>query len=424
MQKKWKLLLLLFTSLILVLSACNDEEEKSKEEKTENQEKKEEDKESDKTTVSMDEFAVAPTELNDNGLENLITYNTKNATRIPGKDPIETSIIVSQTIWPATHKENQPGTVILAPLGNWQYALAGTNLIHHPNNGPLLYINKDNIPSTVLNEIQRLNPLGNKNDTQVLVLGDVTDAVLTQLTDYNVEQITGKSPAEFALNIDKTYADVSDGYPQGVIIASAEEENKLYTIPAVNWIAHMPESILYVSGNELPQETIQALKQRKEKANIYLLGPEMVLSKVLEEQLSEYGKVKRIGAKEGDPVATSIEFAKFKDKDNKFGWGYTSSGKGIAFVSTEDPEAAIAAAPFSHLGKHAPLIWLDKGELQQETYDFLANIKPMFKDSPSEGPYNHAFIIGDTNAIPYLTQGIIDDKLEIVQETGEGHGGH
>lgn len=437
MVKKVKTLtvLSLLSVLLLVLGACSNgnEEKNSNNEDMDNMEEMdnmdhdnmemdEEGKETGNSSGMKEMFAKAPEAFNNNAATNLLTQNTKNVTRIPTDDPIEASIYISQTIWPSTHKENQPGTVILAPLDSWQISLAGADLIHHPNNGPILFTNKESISSNVLNEIKRLNPIGNSNGTQVMIMGEVSDSVKGQLSDYKMEQIKGENPAAFAKNIDEAYAKVSGGYPDSVIIASSEEKNKHYSIPAVNWIAHMPEPLLYVSDSGIPKETQDALKERNNKANIYILGPESVISKEMEDQLKDYGNVKRIGAK--DPVSTSIEFAKFKDKDTKFGWGLTEPGHGVSFVSTETPEVAIAAAPFSHMGKHAPVIWLNKGGLQKETYDFLASIKPTFKDDPTTGPYNHSFLVGTAKQIPYKTQGIIDDKLEIVQENGEGHGGH
>lgn len=376
----------------------------------------------DSQSTKNQDFSKAPAQFNPNAEESLIVQNTKNITRIPVADPIRASIYVSQTIWPATHKENQPGAVILSPVGQWQTTLAGADLIHHPNNGPILLIHQDNIPDKVLSEIKRLNPTGNRNGTQIVVLGDVSNNVINQLSGYKIEQIKGKNPAEFARNVDQAYAEVSEGYPESVIIVSSEDQHKLYSIPAVNWISHMPEPILFAAEHELPKETKDALKKRNKKANIYILGPEKVISKDVENQLKEYGTVHRIAG--NDPVTTSIEFAKFKDKDTQFGWGITEPGHGVSFISTDSPELALAAAPFSHLGKHAPMIWLNKGQLQQETYDFLASIKPTFQDDPTTGPYNHGFIIGDQKQISFQTQGILDDKLEIAQEDGHGHGGH
>lgn len=255
-----------------------------------------------------------------------------------------------------------------------------------------------------------------------MVMGEVNQNILNGLGEYKVESINGTDLAEFAASVDKKYADVSGGdYPNSVIIVSSDEDAKLFSLSAINWIAHMPEPVLFVSKDEIPQATTDALKERK-KANIYVLGPETVISSKVANDLGDYGKVTRIEGK--DAISTSIEFAKFKDKTTKFGWGLTEPGHGVSFISTESPELAIAAAPFSHLGKHAPLIWLDKGNVSDAVYQFLASIKPTFKDDPTSGPYNHGFVIGTQMEIPFTNQGILDDKLEIVLENGEGHSGH
>ena len=51
---------------------------------------------------------------------------------------------------------------------------------------------------------------------------------------------------------------------------------------------------------------------RKDKANIYVLGPEKIVSKEVEKELSKYGKVTRISGE--TPTENSIAFAKFKDE--------------------------------------------------------------------------------------------------------------
>ena len=73
----------------------------------------------------------------------------------------------------------------------------------------------------------------------------------------------------------------------------------------------MPEPLLYVTKNEVPQATIEALKERKGKANIYVVGPESIISADVEKKLGEHGTVTRISGK--DPVENSIAFAKFRD---------------------------------------------------------------------------------------------------------------
>ncbi|MFJ8530769.1 cell wall-binding repeat-containing protein [Bacillus sp. NPDC094106] len=399
------------------LAACGQTSTEQKKTEGAKEQKNEHQKE-----MKMNHEAMAPKEMNANASSNLLTTSLKNITRLNTNDPVQMAVLTSQTIWSATHKENQPGAVILVPANQWQLGVASADLIHHPNNGPILFINKESIPEATLQEIKRLNPLGTKDGTQIMVMGDVESSVLDQLKEYKVKQIKETDPATFAKDVDKEYADITGKYPDSVIIGSSEEEGRLYTTPAVSWIAHMPEPLLYVGKDKVPEATIEALKARKGKANIYVLGPEKVISKEVEKQLEKYGKVMRISGE--TPTENAIAFAKFKDEKTKFGWGFTKPGHGVSFVSTETPDLAIAGAPFSHMGKHAPVLLLDKGKVSQPVYDLLATIQPKFKDDPTLGPYNHGFVLGNTENISFETQGILDERLEIVQENGEGHSGH
>ena len=45
--------------------------------------------------------------------------------------------------------------------------------------------------------------------------------------------------------MDKEYADITGSYPNSVIIGSSEEEGRLYTTPAVNWISYARTTTLY-----------------------------------------------------------------------------------------------------------------------------------------------------------------------------------
>lgn len=430
MKKKFFLLIVSVTA-ILLLAACTNNEPMNHgnmdkndmdHENMEEQEHQGHGEDTSFNDIDRDRFAQAPTNFNTNASENLLSLNTKNITRLNTNDPIEAAVLASQTIFPSTHEENQPGTVILVPVNEWQLGLASANLIHHPNNGPILFISENEIPALTKNELARLNPIGNAEGTQVMVMGDVSESVLSELDDYQVETIQGSDYAKFAASVDEKFAQVVGGnYPESVIVVSSDEEAKLFSLVAANWIAHMNESILYVSKNDIPEATVEALTKR-DNANIYLLGPESILSSELEQKLSEFGKVTRIAGE--NPVTTSISFAAFKDKETSFGWGLTEPGHGVSFISTETPILAIAGAPFSHLGKHAPVIWLDGGEVEESLYQFLATIKPTFTDDPTQGSYNHGFILGTLNDVSYQTQGILDEKLEIVSASGDGHGDH
>ncbi|GAE24977.1 hypothetical protein JCM9140_944 [Halalkalibacter wakoensis JCM 9140] len=367
------------------------------------------------------EAATAPSSFNERAENGLLVENTKNVTRINQEDPVMASIAVAQTVWPATHEENQPGTVIVAPVGDWQYSLAALTLVHHPNDGPLLYMD-DSISEEVIAEINRLQPKGNDEGIQVLVVGNVDEQELTKLNDFQVQNITGDSPADFAEKIEQIFFDTIGHVHPSVIIGSADDEAIGYTVPTGNWIAHMNESLLFVQNDEIPEETRQALEKREGEAIIYLAGPEHIISEDVENELREYGTVHRVAG--DDVVQQAIQFSSFKDEQTNFGWGITTPGHGFVFTSTETPELAIAAAPLAHLGKHAPMLWLENGEVTDSIYRYLATVKPAFKEDPTEGPYNHGYVIGTFGKISFETQGVIDDKLEIVSITGDDHAHH
>ncbi|UVI28510.1 cell wall-binding repeat-containing protein [Paenibacillus spongiae] len=349
---------------------------------------------------------------------------SKNTTRINTSDPATAAVIVSQSLWMATSDDNRPGGVILANPDDWQSTLASADLIHHPNNGPVLFVNKDGIPEVTLNELKRLKPTGvDMNDgIQAILVGDLDEKVEVEIKGLGLktDHIKGDNPAAAAQAIDAYYTKVAKENPASVIVGSMESE--AYTLPAVNWIAHMPEPLLYVKKDEIPVETVEALKTRGGKANIYILGPESVISVNVEEQLGQYGKAVRIAGK--DPYENAVAFAQYKDPVTGFGWGITTPGHNFSFVSEDTHALALAAAPFSHLGKHAPLLLTEEDQMPESLRNYVMSIQPKYKMSPTEGPYNHAWITGGRDAISIAAQGEIDSMLEIVSESGTGHGSH
>ncbi|MCR8845569.1 cell wall-binding repeat-containing protein [Paenibacillus sp. SC116] len=348
---------------------------------------------------------------------------TKNTTRINSSNPVESAVLVSKTLWPATANDNRPGAVILASTERWGAALASLDLVHHPNNGPLLYMDKNGIPQATLDEIKRLKPIGiGQAKEQVIVIGGSSNKVKEQLNKagFKASFVAGKDDAEIAEQIDTLYTKASGSQPDGVIVGSLDSPE--YTIPAGNWIAHMLEPLLFVTKKEIPKATIRALEKRKGRANIYVIGPESVVSADLENKLKQYGTVKRIAGK--NPIENSIAFAKYKDETTGFGWGITTPGHNLSFVPADNHLLAISAAPFSHLGKHAPLIWTEKEKMPNSVMDYVMTLQPKYKVTPTEGPFNHAWIVGNEKDLTPEAQGEIDSMLEIVSASGKGHGDH
>lgn len=349
---------------------------------------------------------------------------SKNTTRINTDDPIEAAVLVSRTLWMATNEDNRPGSIILTSADHWQNTVVSADLIHHPSNGPILFVQQDGIPEATAKELKRLNPKGVESNggVQVILVGDLDPKVEEQVKELGLktDKVVADHPAALAKAIDAYYVKVAGETPSSVIIGSMDRE--AYTMPAVNWIAHMPEPLLYVKKDEIPQETKEALQTRGGKANIYVLGPESVISSQVEKELKQFGKTVRISGE--DPYSNAIAFAKYKDPETGFGWGITTPGHNFSFVSSHSQALAIAAAPFSHLGKHAPLLWTDKDSMPESVMSYVMSVQPKFEKSPTEGPYNHAWITGTASMISEGAQGEIDSMLEIVAKSSGGHGGH
>jgi len=346
---------------------------------------------------------------------------TKNTTRITGGSAEEIALSASRMIWPATANGTKPNVVLLAPSDNWQTQLVGLDLVHHPSDGPLLVTEKGKVSEVVLNEIKRLNPKGAQDGTQVITIGMEANAV-KQITDASlkVKEIKGETPEKIAAAIDEYYASVDGELPQSVVVSTSEKAE--FAAPAGSWISHMPEPLLYVTKDKIPAETEAALKRRNGKANIYLLGPEDAVGKQVENDLKKHGNVIRISG--NDPVTNAIAFAKYKDAKTGFGWGITQPGHGLVLVNVENISKSLPALPFAHRGKHAPLLLTEKEKAPETLLTYLKELKPLFKKEPTEGPYNHMYIVGGSDWVSDEQQGDLDHLIEIEAANGKGHGAH
>ncbi|OXM15492.1 ArsR family transcriptional regulator [Paenibacillus herberti] len=351
---------------------------------------------------------------------------TKNTTRINTASPVEAAVLVSRTLWPAQSKASRPGAVILADPTDWASAAAAAHLIHHPHNGPVLYVTGESIPSATLQELQRLQPTGVKGSGVQVILTGKLEAGVEQAAEelgFKTTRVEGGNAAELAAAADAYFIQSAGEISEGVIIGSSDEE--AFTMPAAYWSAHMPEPLLYVSGDRIPIATVQALQKRGGKASIYIIGPEKAVSAKLEEELSAYGNVTRISGK--DAYENAIAFAKFKDNSTGFGWGVNEPGRNLTLSNVETPQLALAGAPFAHLGKHAPLIWTSKNAMPGSVMEYVMSLQTKYEQSPADGPFNHAWLLGGTAQLTEAAQGELDAMLEISSASSAsdgGHGGH
>jgi hypothetical protein len=375
------------------------------------------------------------------------TIATKTTTRLYGASPFEEAVSVTQHVWPAAVPENNPAENNNVPDRPWGLtlvtpddpltAITAVPLIHFPDDAPILYVTKDGIPQVTMNEIKRLGDTGMSrfNNVDAFLVGAAANpAVENQLKAAGLKyvEVTAPSVPELANKVDQLYgsiqnsdtgvADMGNGI-QNVMIGSMDGTDYRYLLPATHWVAHMPTGLLWVTKNSVPQATIDALKRRNGRARIYLFGGAEQISSAVARQLAAYGPVIRITNDDpvdfnappvDNPVDTAIAFAKMWDPAGMVGWKITGPGHGFTLVNIDDWQAAVASAPLSHLGFHAPLLFTDgSGALPPAVEAYYKSVAPTYLTTPADGPYNMTFVIGSWSQIGWPVQARVDYVSEM-----------
>jgi hypothetical protein len=318
------------------------------------------------------------------------TIGTKTTQRLYGANPYEEAVSITQHIWPAAVAENVPTENNNVPDRPWALTLltpddpltdiTATPLIHFPDDAPVLYVTKQGIPQVTLNEIKRLGDTGisRYNNVDAFLVGAAANsAVENQLKAIGLKyvDVTGSSVPDLANKVDKLYGSIQNpdtGVPDmgngmvNVMIGSMDGTDYRYLLPATHWVAHMASGLLWVTKNSVPQATVDALQRRDGQARIYLFGGPDQISSAVAKQLAQYGTIIRVTNNDNvafnanpvdNPVDTAIAFAKMWDPSGMVGWKITGPGHGCTLVNISDWQAAVASAPLSHLGFHAPLLF-------------------------------------------------------------------
>jgi hypothetical protein len=206
-----------------------------------------------------------------------------------------------------------------------------------------------------------------------------------------------------------------------VMIGSLQDYK--YVLPATHWVAHMASGLFWVNRNSVPAATVAGLKRRGGMVNIYLFGGPKQISQKVASELSKYGRIVRIST--NDNVAfnanpknsapnTAIEFAKMWDPAGMTGWKITGPGHGFTLVNENDWQAAVASAPLSHLGFHAPLLMTtDPDKLPASVDSYYKSVAPTYTSTPADGPYNMTYVIGSWKKVSWPLQAHVDFVSEM-----------
>lgn len=335
------------------------------------------------------------------------TFATKNTTRVGGADAIADAAAVAQAVFPARSGEaSRPGAVTLVDSGDWRAPLVASVFMARPVRAPLLFAADGKLPAATRAALDALRPTGadEVGRAQVVRVGDVPRPDGLRSTD-----VPGKDPVALAAAVDRLSTAAQGAPSDSVVIVPLDAPE--FAMPAAAWAAKSGDSVLFSRRQEVPEETMAALR-RHQQPTIYVLGPRRLIGGRAIAQLRRAGTVTRIEG--SDPTSNAIAFARFADGD--FGWGVTDPGHGLVFASPRQPLAAAAAAPLSASGTYGPLLLVDpRGGLPPSLGQYLLDIQPGYRKDPVRGVYNRGWLIGDENAVSAATQSRIDALLEITQ---------
>ena len=347
---------------------------------------------------------------------------TKNTTRVDGADPIANAAGVALAEYPSVATGTHPEVVVLAPTDDWQASIASSVFASPPFHAPILLSDSSSLPSATSEALAQMDPIGSgpAGGAQVIAVGDVP-----KTHGQRQARISGSDPYALAASIDRFVSAATGSASPDVVIASGD--NPAYAMPAAGWAAESGNPILFVNGSGIPSATRQALLAHQHP-HIYVLGPASVIPDKVTKQLSKYGTVKRVSG--NDPASNSVAFAIYRDPPcpngqpcahvpGSFGWALRSPGHGYVLLNQAEPLDAAASAPLSASGSFGPQLILNSGgSLPSSILNFFLNYAtPGYtQEGPTAAVYNHAWIIGNVQAVSVPVQAQIDALLEAVPQ--------
>lgn len=303
-----------------------------------------------------------------------IHFNTKNTTRFLGIKPQEVAAQVARAVYPGTTANNAPNVLIVFDDDNWQAALKGASLIR-PLNALLL-------PASAVSSLP--------DDIEVAGSEQMDGAQALLMAGASVEGDRFTSQELAAADVARLLED-SGAAPQHAIVV--DNEDPATALLAAPWAAYSGDLILF------EDEPVPA------GMPAFLLGA------------AENGSdLPRIGSANAN--ATAVAFAKYESEQSPlFGWGFNSNSltgyRSFTIAPQGDTTLGLLSANLARRGKPGPLFWSPPEELPQAVYNYFFSQRAAFWVTPSEGPFHHFYVLGDTAALSFPAQGEADFSVEI-----------
>jgi hypothetical protein len=334
---------------------------------------------------------------------------TRNTVRVGGSDAAADAAGVAGALFPATGTSDRPTAVVMVDQDDWQSAIAASVLAGPPIGAPPLLSDGDELPAVTKDMLERLAPRGSdlSEDAQVIRIGrDVA-----RPEGFKTALIQGENAYQRAAAIDRFFSAARGRPSNDVVLYSGERAE--WAMPAASWAARSGDAVLPVEADSIPRPVARALEDH-ERPNVYLLGPERIISEQVADKLREGGLARSVNRIEGPtPVENAIAFARYRKGD--FGWRVNIPGYNFAIASTARPADAAAAAPLGTRGVFAPLLLSDDPEQLPEPLEtYLLSVQPGYEGDPRDAVYNRAWILGDDTAISVRQQAQVDRVTELI----------
>jgi hypothetical protein len=334
---------------------------------------------------------------------------TRNTIRVGGSDAAADAAGVAGALYPATGASDRPTAVALVDQDDWQTAIAAAVLAGPPIGAPLLLSDAGELPAVTEDTLERLDPRGSdlSEDAQVIRIGPE----VARPEGYKTALVQGEDPYARAAAVDRFFSAARGRPSNDVVLYSGERAE--WAMPAASWAARSGDAVLPVEADSIPRPVARALADH-ERPNVYLLGPERIISKQVAGELRERKLARSVNRIEGDtPVENAIAFARYEKGD--FGWRVNIPGYNFAIASTTRPADAAAAAPLATRGVFAPLLLTDDPEALPEPLEaYLLSVQPGYEGDPRDAVYNRAWILGDDTAISVRQQAQVDTITELI----------
>jgi hypothetical protein len=334
---------------------------------------------------------------------------TRNTVRVGGSDAASDAAGVAGALYPATGDSDRPTAVVLVDQDDWTTAIAASVLVGRPIGAPILLSDGGDLPAVTKDVLDHLKPKGSdlSKDAQVIRVGpDVA-----RPSGYKTALIEGKDPFQRAAAIDRFFSAARGRPSNDVVLYSADEP--AFAMPAAAWAARSGDSVLPVHRNRIPAPIAKALGEHS-KPNVFVLGPDKVISKSVLDQLTKRKLARSVERIRGaTAVENAIAFARYDKGD--FGWGIVVPGYNFSVATTTRPSDAAAAAALATRGVFAPLLLSDDPKkLPPKLEQYFLSVQPGYESDPSQAVYNRAWILGDDKAISVPQQAQLDQLTELI----------